>query len=129
MQMSDFTQVLSLQNNRLFSVKTPLSGRSQLAVSNFSYPEEPPSLAHVSNDGALSIRFQDEARVQMPDGPNRCMQSIFNLALWATLEPLLPERPCLPRRGRLRADCCGVVDFANRQPRFSPVQLQSLNKM
>lgn len=37
MQMSDFTQILSLQNNRLFSVSTPLSGWSQLLVSDFSY--------------------------------------------------------------------------------------------
>jgi len=40
MEMSDFTQILSLQNHRLFSVKTPLSGRSQLLVNDFSYYEE-----------------------------------------------------------------------------------------
>ncbi|MFP6562278.1 type VI secretion system tip protein VgrG [Paraburkholderia sp. B3] len=40
MQMSDFTQILSLQNNRLFSLKTPLSGQSQLLVNDFAYHEE-----------------------------------------------------------------------------------------
>jgi type VI secretion system secreted protein VgrG len=55
MQMSDFTQILSLQNNRLFSVKTPLSGRSQLLVSDFSYQEELSSLYTIE----LGLTSQD----------------------------------------------------------------------
>ncbi|WP_321846487.1 type VI secretion system tip protein VgrG [Paraburkholderia bannensis] len=40
MQMSDLTQILGLQNNRLFSVETPLSGLSQLLVTSFGYQED-----------------------------------------------------------------------------------------
>jgi hypothetical protein len=53
---------------------------------NPSSAYDAPPLTHVSNDGALSIRFQEGARVQIPGGPNRSTQSIFSLALWGSLE-------------------------------------------
>lgn len=80
MQMSDFTQILSLQNNRLFSVSTPLSGWSQLLVSDFSYQEELSSLYTIelgltSQDATIELKQliakEVSAELVLSDGTSR----------------------------------------------------------
>ncbi len=51
-----------------------------------SIADAPLPLVHVSDDGALSVRFQEGGRMRLPGGPLRSTKSLFYLALWGSLE-------------------------------------------
>ncbi|KLU22298.1 type IV secretion protein Rhs [Caballeronia mineralivorans PML1(12)] len=80
MQMSDVTSFFGLQNSRLFSIDTPLSGQSQLLVSDFSCSDELSQLFNievglVSQDATIELKQliaqQVSIELEVNDGSTR----------------------------------------------------------
>lgn len=80
MPLSDAASFLGLQNSRLFSIDTPLSGRSQLLVSNLACSEALSELFNieiglVSQDATIELKQligqQITVEVQCTDGSSR----------------------------------------------------------
>jgi type VI secretion system secreted protein VgrG len=65
MQMSDVTSFFGLQNSRLFSIDTPLSGQSQLLVSDFSCSDELSQLFNIE----VGLVSQDATIAETTDRP------------------------------------------------------------
>ncbi|MFL9871321.1 type VI secretion system Vgr family protein [Paraburkholderia megapolitana] len=80
MQMSDLSSIVGLQNSRLFTLNTPLSGRSQLLVNDFSCSDELSQLYRmelglVSQDPSIQLKQliaqQVCVELQVTDGSTR----------------------------------------------------------